>query len=150
MRLVVALALALVTACAPAAATTASTGAAEEQPTILASDGGLLRPITNGGRVAIPDGWATVTFSPLPLAREQLDLDIAVLDAAGRPVDAAVQVTYEMLDMSHGVFTQRATLHQGRHRMPVNIAMPGRWRFTVTIDHGGRATTVVLVVPEIG
>lgn len=150
MRLAAALALALVTACAPTAVTNARMPAAGEEPTILATDGGLLRPIRNGGRVAIPDGWATLTFSPLPLQRDQLDLDVGVLDAAGRPADAAVQVTYESLDMDHGVFTQRATAHERRYRVPVQIVMPGRWRFTVSIERGGQATRLVIVVPDIG
>jgi hypothetical protein len=150
MRLLIVLGLALVTACAPATATSAGAIRAEEEPTFLVSDGGVLRPIKNGGRVAIPDGWATVTFSPLPLQRSDLNLDVGLADAAGRPIDAAVEVTYEMLDMSHGVYAARATAHQGRYRMPVQVVMPGRWRFTLTIDRGGRPTTVVIVGADIG
>ena len=144
------LGLALVTACAPAAATSAGAIRAEEEPTLLVSDGGVLRPIRNGGRVAIPDGWAAVTFSPLPLQRSDLYLDVGLADPAGRRIDAAVELTYEMIEMSHGVYEARATAHQGRYRMPVQVAMPGRWRFTLTIDRGGRPTTLVIIVPDIG
>lgn len=120
------------------------------ETTILVSDGGMLRPIDNGGRVAIPDGWATVTLSPPPLQRTDFALDIDVLDASGRALEAAVEVRYEMVQMDHGVITERATSHAGRHRVPVHIPMPGMWRFTVSIDRGGVVTSLIVVVPEIG
>ena len=118
--------------------------------TILISDGGMLRPIENGGRVTIPDGWVTVTLSPPPLQRTDFTLDVEVLDDSGIAVDAAVEISYQMLQMDHGVFTERATAHAGRYRIPVHIPMPGTWRFTVSIDRGGVVTSLVVVVPEIG
>jgi len=148
------LAGALLGACGAATAATAPSPmpAAVEviETTILVSDGGILRPIENGGRVAIPDGWATVTLSPPPLQRTDFALDVEVLDASGRALDAAVDVTYEMVQMDHGVFTERATSHAGRYRVPVHIPMPGMWRFTVSIDRGGVVTSLIVVVPEIG
>ena len=139
-------------ACAPAAA---GSGAAEgipdeEQPTILVSDGGVLRPMANGGRVAIPGGWATVTLSPLPLEREALDLDVAVTDVDGRPVSADLRVAYEMVGMDHGSGAERALAHAGAYRMPLHLAMPGSWRLTVLIDRGGDVTTLVVVLPQAG
>lgn len=148
------LAGALLGACGAAATATVpdpeSTAAEAIETTILVLDGGMLRPVENGGRVAIRDGWATVTLSPPPLQRTDFALDVAVLDASGRAVDAAVEVTYEMVQMDHGVFTERATIHAGRYRVPVHIPMPGTRRFTVRIDRGGVVTSLIVVVPEIG
>lgn len=141
-------------ACTPAAAGIAAVPTPQgEEPaaeTILVSEGGMLRPLENGGRVAISDGWATVRFSPPPLQRSDLVLDVAVLDAKGRPVQATVAVTYEMLQMDHGRSTERAVPHDGLFRMAVRIPMPGAWRFTIHIDRDGVASDLIVVVPEIG
>jgi len=91
-----------------------------------------------------------VTFSPLPLEREALDLDVAVADVDGRPVPADVEVAYQMVGMTHGGGAEHAVVHAGAHRMPLHLAMPGSWRLTVLIDRGGDVTTLVVVLPQAG
>lgn len=139
-------------ACAPVAAQSASAPdpAGEEQPTILISDGGVLRPVVNGGRIAIEGGWATVTLSPLPLERESLDLDVVLTGVDGQPVSADVEVAYDMVGMDHGSGRERAVAHAGGYRMPLHLAMPGSWRLKVRIDRGGEVTTLVVVLPQAG
>ncbi|MBM4434231.1 MAG: hypothetical protein FJ028_03825 [Chloroflexi bacterium] len=154
MRRALRLVAALLISCGGASATSAGAprvaAVSAERPTILLNEGGVFRPIDNGGRVAIPGGWATVEFSPLPLTRSDVYLDVAVLDPAGKPVGATVSVSYEMVLMDHGTYSRQASMHGGRHRMPISIVMPGKWQFAIAIDRNGTVTRFLVVVPEIG
>jgi len=144
----------LLAACAPAAAKADGAAAigeahpatgSEGQP-ILVNEGGILRPIANGGRVALRSGgWARLTFSPFPLAQKS-DLDVALEDAAGRLMSADVVVEYEMLDMDHGHVTEHAVLHQGRYRAPLSFSMYGAWKFAIRVTRGSNVETLAIVV----
>lgn len=138
------LALAACVPAAPGAPTDAT-------PRAFVNEGGLLAPLANGGRVQLVDGWAQVYFAPYPPITRS-DLDVVVYDgASGRPVSADVFVAYEMLGMEHGLVTRRAAPGAaGHHRMPLHLAMPGTWRFTVNVEVNGVASKVLLIVPEVG
>jgi hypothetical protein len=140
----------LLAACGSAAATTA-TGAAAAPGTdaaILVSDGGVLRPIGNGGRVTLREGSATVRFSNL--AAERVDMDITLLDAGGRLAPADLLVSLESLDMDHGSTDVTAAPREGGYRASIAFPMPGAWRLRLRIDRGGSAETVTLVLPQVG
>ncbi len=145
----------LITACssvatttpAPAAATPAS--AAAKETTILANDGGVLRPIANGGRVALRNGWATVRLSPTRLDVEG-QLEVSIFDPDGRPATADVSVDYVSMDMDHGHTIERGVLHEGCYRMPLVFLMPGSWRLVIHVVRGGTEETLTVVLPDVG
>lgn len=151
MRLVLGLVLSLVaSACAPAAAPApVSAAASGKDVTILASDGGVMRPIANGGRVPLRSGWATVTLSPVPL-QDTGQLKVSVFDADGRLAEADVSVDYVSMDMDHGHTVERGVLHENCYQMPLSFAMPGSWRLQIHVVHGAADETVTLVLPEVG
>lgn len=143
-------ALLALAACAPVAPA-ASVAPVDETPRAFVSEGGFLAPLKNGGRVQLADGWAQLYFAPYP-PQARTDLDVVVYDGAtGRPASADVSIAYEMLGMEHGVVTQRAAPGApGHHRIPLNLGMPGMWRFQLKVLHGGATSTVLLIVPEVG
>lgn len=144
------LAALLVGACAARvpAAVAEPAAPADAEATVFVSEGGMLRPLANGGRVALRDGWAEVRFTPYPLGPRS-DLDVRIIDGrSGRAADADVTVLYEMLGMEHGMVVQRATPRSdGHHTAPLNVAMPGQWRFMLRIARSGEVESVVLVLP---
>ena len=151
MRLAAAmLAASFVGACGSAAATTAAppAGAAVTKASILVSDGGILRPIQNGGRVPLRGGWATVRFSSLNA--DHIDLDVSIFDTGGRSVAAAVRLEYESTDMDHGVMGSKAVGREGGYRIPIDIPMPGAFRMTLHVTRGAAEDTVTLVLPQVG
>lgn len=153
MRRLGAALLLVLAACAPAVsdAAPAGVGAVDAgEPQVFVLDGGLLAPLANGGRVALANGWAELSFSPYP-PRTRSDLDVRVFDgASGQPVRADVTLTYEMIAMEHGIVLQRAIARDGgHHRFPLNVAMPGAWRFLVKVVHQGTSSTVLLLIPEV-
>ncbi len=128
----------------PSAAGGTSAGA-----TILVSEGGVMRPIQNGGRVALRSGWATLRFSPLPLDFES-SLDVALFDSSGASVTGDVSAQYESIDMDHGRTTSTGSPHEGGYRMPLAFEMPGAWRVVVRIARGGTEETITIVLPAVG
>jgi hypothetical protein len=136
-------------------ATGCSVGVAASQPpatseaNLLVSEGGMLRPIDNGGRVGLKSGWATVKLWPSPQDMDP-NLEVAVFDAAGNVVSADVWVVYEMMDMDHGIDESRATFREGLHRMHLSFGMQGSWKLVVHIARAGLEESVVLVLPWIG
>jgi hypothetical protein len=146
--LAVVLASACGSAAAPAPTAHAATTAAKGI-TILASDGTVMRPITNGGRVPLRSGWATVTLSPVPLA-EDGQLQVSVFDADGRQIEAEVSVDYVSMDMDHGHTIEHGVMHGNCYQMPLSFAMPGSWKLVVHVVRGGSDESVTLVLPEVG
>lgn len=151
MRLVLAVLVAVVaSACAPTAAPTPTSAAAPgKDVTILASDGAVMRPIANGGRVPLRSGWATITLSPVPL-QETAQLKVSVFDADGRLSEANVSVDYASIDMDHGHTLEHGVLHENCYQMPLSFAMPGSWRLLIHVVRGPTDDTVTLVLPEVG
>ncbi len=151
MRLVAGiLAALLVAGCSPAAATpTAAGAAAARATTILASEGGVMRPIANGDRVALRTGWATVRLSPVSIDADA-QLEVSVFDPDGRPATADVSVDYVSMDMDHGHTVEHGVLHENCYRMPLSFAMPGSWRLAIHVVRGGAEEIVTLVLPDVG
>lgn len=149
MRLVsLALAISLAVACSPAV-TPAPAAPAVAGVTILASDGAAMRPIVNGGRVPLRNGWATIQIAPVPLTGDGR-LRVGVFDRDGREVDADVSVDYSSLDMDHGHIIERGVLHERCYEMPLSFAMPGRWRLLIHVVRDADEDTVTLLLPEVG
>lgn len=136
---------------APAATsrTLAGEAAATAAVVILADDGGLLRPIANGGRIALREGWTTVRFSPVPLG-ERVRLDVAVFDGSGRAAPGELCVTYESLDMDHGRATEKGVPNHDGYFVPLHFVMPGSWRLVLKITRPGAEDRVTLVLPAVG
>ena len=128
---------------------TVSTTAAAKETTILASEGGVLRPIANGGRVALRSGWATVRLSPTRVDQDG-QLEVSVFDADGRPATAEVSVDYVSMDMDHGHTMEHGVFHEDCYRMPLSFVMPGSWRLVIHVARGGTDETVTLVLPDVG
>lgn len=148
-RVAVVLALSLVTACAPAATAPAPAAVSATDVTILASDGAVMRPIANGGRVPLRTGWITVHFAPVPL-EEDGELKVSVFDADGRPAQADVSVDYASMDMDHGQEMAQGVFHENCYQMHLSFVMPGRWRLVVHVARGGNEEAVTLILPEVG
>ncbi len=145
------LAALLVGGCGSAAATTAVLPAAAPAapgPVILVSEGGVLRPVANGGRVPVRDAWATVRFSDL--THERIDLDVAVLDIGGRSVPASVRVSFESTDMDHGTLDAIVAARDGGYRATIDVPMPGGLRVKLRIAREGSEDTVTLILPQVG
>jgi len=154
MRLAAAIfATLLVTGCSAAVATSPASptpfGQIARDTTILTSDGGVLRPIPNGGRVALRSGWAAVRLAPGKL-EDRGRLEVTVFDADGRQASADVSVDYASMDMDHGHTLEHGVVHEGCYRMPLTFVMPGSWRLVVRIARGGADETFTLVLPDVG
>ena len=151
----VALACAASAAVAPDSATPTAAArasdpvAAAPQAPILIEEGGVLRPLANGGRVALRSGWATVRLSTLP-PKVEADLVVALFDAAGAPAAGEVRAQYESLDMDHGRTSARSTPLEGAYRVPLSFEMPGAWKILIHVTRGGVDETVTLVLPLAG
>jgi hypothetical protein len=135
------------------AATTAAVApaapAAMPDAPLLASEGGILRPIDNGGRVAMHSGYATVRLSPSAQSMDPL-LEISLFDSAGNPANADVSVDYESLDMDHGTSVAKGVFHEGCYRMGLSFGMAGSWRLVIHVMRSGTEEKVVLVLPWVG
>lgn len=138
----------ILVACNP---TTNATGIepAEGEPHVFVSNGNMVTPLQNGGRVKLTNGWARLTFTPYP-PRARSDLDVQVFYGdSGEPTIAEVSVAYEMIGMEeHGVVIQRAIPRANDHYiLPLNVGMPGFWRFSLKVVFGGTMSTFVLLIP---
>ncbi len=141
----------LVTGCSSATTTTSAPAAvtAAKDTTILASDGGVMRPITNGDRVGLHSGWATLRLSPTRIETDGR-LQVSLFDADGRPVAADVSVDYASMDMDHGHTIEHGVMHEGCYQMPLAFAMPGSWRLVIHVVRGGTEETLTVVLPDVG
>jgi hypothetical protein len=149
---IVALVLAgvLAGACGAAAADPpASASQAIPSATILVSEGGILRPLQNGGRVPLRGGWATVQLTPVPL-RSQAELFVTLFDAAGTARAGDISAQYESLDMDHGRNGATGMAYERGYRMPLSFEMPGSWKILVRVSRGGAEETITLVLPQVG
>ena len=135
-------------AAAPAPAPAAVSAALPDAP-LLASEGGVLRPIDNGGRVAMKGGYAEVRFTPSPQSMDP-QLQVSLFDPAGQPRTADVSVEWESLDMDHGTDSATGSLREGCYRMRLSFAMPGSWRLKVHVTGSGAEEIVTLVLPWVG
>ncbi len=149
MRLAAAILAALFAASCTAATATAPSPAAPPDAPLLASESGVLRPIDNGGRVALKSGYATVKLSPSPQSMDPL-LQVWVFDSAGKAQEANVSVDYESLDMDHGMTTAMGQFHEGCYRMGLSFGMAGSWRLTIHVARGAAEEKLVLVLPWVG
>lgn len=136
------------TAAVPAPVAKQAPAATQDAP-LLASEGGILRPFDNGGRLAMHSGYATVKLSPSPQSMDPL-LQVSVFDSAGQAQDADVSVDYESLDMDHGVTTAVGHFHEGCYRMGLSFGMAGSWRVVIHVKRSGSEEKVVLVLPWVG
>jgi len=150
MRLAAALLSALlVSGCTAATAAAPAPAATTPDAPLLASEGGVLRPIDNGGRVALHSGYATVRLSPSPQSMDPL-LQVYVFDSAGQAATADISVDYESLDMDHGISTAQGVWHEGCYRMGLSFGMAGSWRLVIHVVRAGAEEKVVLVLPWVG
>ncbi|HEY3218944.1 MAG TPA: FixH family protein [Candidatus Limnocylindria bacterium] len=148
MRLAAALVWLVLAAGCSSATAAVPTPTTEEAP-ILASEGGVLRPIDNGSRLAMKSGYATVRLWPSPQSMDP-SLQVALFDPSGQATSAEVWVVTEMLDMDHGTEKISATLRDGLYQMRLSFGMPGSWRLVVHVKRGGAEETITLVLPWIG
>jgi len=158
MRLAAALLIgALATACSTASADTGTPTAAPANPAalsipdvpLLASEGGVLRPIDNGGRVAMQRGYATVRMTPSPQSMDPR-LEIALFDSDGKAQTADVWVVTEMVDMDMGSEEVHARVDNGTYTMRLSFGMPGAWRLKVHVVRAGNDEGFTIVVPWVG
>lgn len=116
---------------------------------ILVDEGGVMRPVANGGRVALRSGWAIVRFDRVPIAPES-QVVVTVFDGSGAATAAEVTAVYEALDMDHGRAVARAVTDGGSHRLRLAFEMPGQWKVTVRVARAGSEETFTLVLPLVG
>jgi hypothetical protein len=146
--LAAALGLLVATACTAATAAVPTPGPNEDAP-LLASEGGVLRPIDNGTRLALRTGYATVRFTPSPQSMDP-DLLLSIVDASGNATAADVSVDWESLDMDHGMSTEHSKPVDGGYRTRISFAMPGSWRLVIHVVRGGAEEKLILVLPWVG
>jgi hypothetical protein len=144
LALVVAL---LLGACSAPAAAPQPPAATPATPAVFLSEGGLLRPVPNGGRVSMVDGSVEVSFAPYP-PRTTSELSVVVRDAAGRPVAADVVVVYDMIGMEHGAMFARAVASGERQRASIGLPMPGPWKFTLRVTRASEVSSLLFIVPD--
>ncbi len=156
MKLVAAmLGAVLLAGCSAATAATQTpagsfSAAAVPDAPLLASEGGIMRPIENGARLALQNGYVTVRLAPSPQSMDPV-VQVAVFDRAGQPVAAEVAVDYESIDMDHGQNTEPAVLRDGSYRARLSFAMQGIWRLVIHVKRAGVADDkVTLVLPWVG
>lgn len=116
---------------------------------ILLDEGGLMRPIPNGGRIPLRKGWATVRFDKIPVAR-QSQLVVTLFDGSGTTAGADIAAEYEALGMDHGRTAVRGAADGGSHRIRLAFEMPGQWKVTVSVTRDGSRETFTLVLPMAG
>lgn len=117
--------------------------------TMLLSDGGVMRPLEQGGRVALRSGWATVSALPGPRDGE-IEMTVALFDAAGAPADAGVSAVYESLEMDHGRTVVQGVVREGAARLALRITMPGAWGVELRIRRADADETFRLMLPDVG
>ncbi len=142
------LAAVVLSGCGNAAALTPSSPPGDPPTPILTSEGGVLRPIANGGRIALMDGSATVTFDPYPIGLDGR-VRIETFDGSGSPRDADVTLMYESIDMDMGQTTEKGGGPAAVHGFPLQLDMPGAWRLVFTVTRAGAAQTVRVVLPQV-
>lgn len=108
-------------------------------------------PLANGARVPIENGWIEPHFAQLT-AHKSADLDVVIGGDPGiDPTTADVTVSYEMLEMAHGVQTLHADHAAGGHHLAhIPMGMYGTWQIKVNVVLGGAASTTVLVLSGTG
>ena len=153
-RLLVALAGLVLAACSTASAQTATamphaSAAAMPEAPLLTNEGGELRPIENGGRLPMRDGYATVRLTPGPQSMDP-QIDLIVFDSAGQAVTADVFAEYESLDMDHGIEKIQARTVEGCYRMRLSFSMQGTWRVVIHVARGATEEKLTLVLPWVG
>jgi hypothetical protein len=106
-------------------------------------------PLTNGSRITIENGWIEPRFAGMA-PQKSVDLDVLVGSDTG--ADASeVTVSYEMLEMAHGVQTiQAVAAGGGHHRAHIGMGMYGTWRISVRVLLGGVPSTAVLLLSGTG
>jgi hypothetical protein len=149
MRLIVAILGALLVAGCAAPTVSAPTPPAVPDAPLLASEGGILRPIDNGGRIAMHGGYAMVRLSPSPQSMDPL-LQVSLFDTADQPMTADVSVDYESLDMDHGISSTTGMFHDGCYRMGLSFGMAGSWRVIIHVARAGNEERLTLVLPWVG
>lgn len=140
-------------ACGGAASTAAAplapraTATADAQ--LFALEKGFMFPLANGSRIPIENGWIEPHFGGMA-PQKSVDLDVVVGSDAG--ADASeVTVSYEMLEMAHGVQTVHAVAAGGgHHRAHIGMGMYGTWRITVRVVLAGVPSTSVFVLSGTG
>ena len=153
-KLVVALAGLVLAACSTASAQTptamphASVAVMPDAP-LLTNEGGVLRPIENGGRLPMRSGYATVRLTPGPQSMDP-QVDLVVFDSAGQAVAADVFAEYESLDMDHGIEKTQARQVDGCYRMRLSFSMQGMWRVVIHVARGTTEEKLTLVLPWVG
>ena len=153
-QLAVALAGLLLAACSAASAETPTpmphaTAAAVPDAPLLTNEGGVLRPIENGGRLPMRGGYATIRLTPGPQSMDP-QIDLVVFDAAGQALTADVFAEYESLDMDHGVEKIQARSVDGCYRMRLSFSMQGMWRVVIHVVRGAAEEKLTLVLPWVG
>lgn len=141
-RLVIALALLIAGCTAPGA------DEVTEQVTaaVFLSEGGVMRPLQNGDRVALLEGgWATLTFSVFP-PRDGSELEVALQGTAA----TSISVATEMVGMDHDATTETAVLRDGRYLVPLSFPMPGAYRVLVRVSGAAATSTLTLVIASGG
>jgi len=126
----------------------ASAAAVPDAP-LLTNEGGVLRPIENGGRLPMRSGYATVRLTPGPQSMDP-QIDLVVFDSSGQPLTADVTAEYESLDMDHGVEKIQARAVDGCYRMRLSFSMQGMWRVIIHVARGGADEKLTLVLPWVG
>ncbi len=113
-------------------------------------DKGFMFPLTNGARVEVANGWIEPHFAQLTSQR-YADLDVVVGGESIDPASADVTVSYEMLEMAHGVQTLHADPAAGGHHLAhIPMGMYGTWRISVSVQLGGETSTAVLILSGTG
>jgi hypothetical protein len=116
---------------------------------LFAFEKGFMFPLANGSRITIENGWIEPHFNAMS-PHKSVDLDVVVGSDTG--ADASeVTVSYEMLEMAHGVQTVHALPAGGRHhRAHIGMGMYGTWRISVRVVLDGVPSIAVLVLSGTG
>ena len=145
---------ALLGACAGAAATlpaaaepAAMPRATFGPPEVFLVNGPLAMRTEDGARLPIANGWIEArlaNFPPGPVAR----IDVLVISrATNAPADADVTVSYDMVEMEHGMIEERAQRGAaGHHTAMLELWMLDAWRIKIHVLLDGVASDVVLLV----
>jgi hypothetical protein len=116
---------------------------------LFALDKGFMFPLTNGSRITIENGWIEPRFDGMA-PQKSIDLDVVVGSDTG--ADASeVTISYEMLEMAHGL--QRVTAvpaGAGHHRARIGMGMYGTWKISVRVVLAGATSTAVLLLAGTG
>lgn len=152
-RLALSLLAAALVACGGAGPSSAVRAAPRASSTpdaqLFALDKGFMFPLANGSRIRVENGWIEPHFNALA-PQKSVDLDVVVASDTGAEA-SEVTVSYEMLEMAHGVQTVQAlAAGSGHHRAHIGMGMYGTWRFSVHVVLEGVPSTAVLVLSGTG